>query len=191
MSKDTKKNVKIYKDPDNSAKTYNIYLGITFLVVVIGAFTAGATFVTIFGKSDFSRAIQDWGAFGSYFGGIVGSITSAAALFWLILSVRTQQVELRDTRIALSEAADAQRDRASHAEKAFKADCLKMRFQLLSKELDLLLEERTHVRNGYYQSKHKSEQEHFNAAVRWNDLEDSIKGKIAAMRVITEKLESD
>ena len=49
-----------------------------------------------------------WGQFGDYIGGILNPIVAFCALLWLMRSVSIQDIELSETRRALTESADAQ-----------------------------------------------------------------------------------
>lgn len=52
---------------------------------------------------------ETWGQFGDYVGGILNPLIAAGALFWLIQSVGIQRTELRESRKALYETAEAQK----------------------------------------------------------------------------------
>jgi hypothetical protein len=57
-----------------------------------------------------SEKPDTWGQFGDYIGGVLNPIVALCALAWLTRSVKLQERELSETRRALADSAQAQRD---------------------------------------------------------------------------------
>lgn len=57
-----------------------------------------------FSKNGWSSDPDAWGQFGDFLGGVLNPLVSLAALFALVISVRMQRTELKDTRAELIEA---------------------------------------------------------------------------------------
>jgi Putative phage abortive infection protein len=70
-----------------------------------------------FSKYGWSTNPDAWGQFGDFLGGVLNPLVSLAALFALVISVRMQRAELRDTRSELIEAKNIAADQAETAEK--------------------------------------------------------------------------
>lgn len=68
------------------------------------------------GDKKLPESAQSWGTFGDFIGGILNPIFALFAFYWLTYSVRLQIKELKDTRIELQKAADAQVETAQHQE---------------------------------------------------------------------------
>lgn len=69
-----------------------------------------AIYVWKFGGNSLSSGPGDWGVFGDFFGGILNPVVAYAAFTWLTRSVRLQKEELTETRRALADSADAQKE---------------------------------------------------------------------------------
>lgn len=57
---------------------------------------------------------EKWGPFGDYLGGTLNPILAALAFYWLTASIRLQIQELRETKIELRKAAEAQEKSERH-----------------------------------------------------------------------------
>jgi CHASE3 domain sensor protein len=68
------------------------------------------------GVNDSSLSVKsgDWGTFGDFVGGILNPVIAFFAFYWLTKSVHYQKKELSETRQALSEAKDAQKEQARY-----------------------------------------------------------------------------
>lgn len=74
------------------------------LIIVIGVY------VIKFYKMPISSSPQEWGPFGDYVGGILNPAVALAALWWLRRSFSIQKIELLETRKALRDQADSQKE---------------------------------------------------------------------------------
>lgn len=83
-----------------------------------------------FGWFFYNRGIQpplaaaSWGVMGDFFGGFLNPVVAYFAFFWLTKSVRLQKEELAETRQALSEAANAQREQVALANTSVRLNAL-------------------------------------------------------------------
>ncbi len=68
------------------------------------------------GINDSSLSVKsgDWGTFGDFVGGVLNPVIAFFAFYWLTKSVHYQKEELSETRQALSEAKDAQKEQARY-----------------------------------------------------------------------------
>ncbi|OAN16361.1 hypothetical protein A3K86_10835 [Photobacterium jeanii] len=82
-------------------------------LVVIAVFCA--TLIPFFTTFHYglSNDQSDWGAFGSYFGGVVGSTFAALSFLCLLYTIYLQREELNTAIQALSDSASAQQEQAS------------------------------------------------------------------------------
>ena len=74
------------------------------------------------GDKTLPASAQTWGTFGDFIGGILNPIFALFAFYWLTYSVRLQIKELKDTRIELQKAANAQVETAKHQENIAKLE---------------------------------------------------------------------
>lgn len=65
-----------------------------------------------------------WGEFGDFLGGLLNPLVGFAAFYWLTRSVQLQKRELEDTRRALEESSDAQKQQAEQSRIAIRLDAL-------------------------------------------------------------------
>ena len=85
------------------------------VIVAFGISSAGVAYwrwFSVVQDRSLSTSPSTWGAFGDFVGGILNPLVALSALFMLITSVRIQKKELAETRDALIQAAEAQRDQA-------------------------------------------------------------------------------
>lgn len=73
---------------------------IMFCILAVAVFSVGST-------GD-DKALEHWGQFGDFIGGVLNPCISFIALLWLISSVRIQKRELAETKDALEKSAKAQ-----------------------------------------------------------------------------------
>lgn len=64
-------------------------LAISALVLIVLIISM---FVYFFHSYDFSKNVSDWGAFGSYFGGVLGASVSTLALIGAVIALRQQHI---------------------------------------------------------------------------------------------------
>lgn len=69
-----------------------------------------------FSKYGWSTNPDAWGQFGDFLGGVLNPLVSLAALFALVISVRMQRAELKDTRAELIEARKVATEQAKTAD---------------------------------------------------------------------------
>lgn len=67
-------------------------------------------------NGDLNTDPDKWGPFGDFVGGILNPILAALAFYWLTASIRLQIQELRETKIELRKAAEAQEKSERHQE---------------------------------------------------------------------------
>jgi uncharacterized membrane protein len=89
---------------------YQIYAAIGLIVLVIVIVLSTYVFWFLKLETPLSVSPTHWGAFGDYVGGILNPIIAFTALCWLVISVRIQKEELNETRSALKDSADAQKE---------------------------------------------------------------------------------
>lgn len=70
--------------------------------------------IIFFTGTKLTEALQTWGTFGDFIGGILNPIFAFFAFYWLTYSVRLQINELKETRDELCKAATAQEESARH-----------------------------------------------------------------------------
>ncbi|WP_336931163.1 putative phage abortive infection protein [Acinetobacter tandoii] len=88
-----------------------------FLIIIL----VGVLYLYL-GDKKLPESAQSWGTFGDFIGGILNPIFALFAFYWLTYSVRLQIKELKDTRIELQKAADAQVETAQHQENIAKLE---------------------------------------------------------------------
>lgn len=107
----------------------------------VTASVAIAAYVLWFGlwhRMELSKDPEHWAQFGDYFTGVVTPVITFFALFWLILSVKTQRTELTETKQALVESAIAQ-------EKLVKASLKSAEISALSALIEFHANEIKHI----------------------------------------------
>lgn len=87
----------------------------SFWGVIIGAFALLLVVPTIFfanthsPESCISDSVSDWGSFGDYFGGVLNPLLSFLAFVFVLVNVRLQIIELRESREEARESNEALR----------------------------------------------------------------------------------
>lgn len=65
-----------------------------------------------------AKDAEKWGQFGDFIGGLLNPIVAFAAFYWLTQSVKIQKQELHETKMALQDAAKAQKETADAQKEA-------------------------------------------------------------------------
>ena len=65
-----------------------------------------------------AKDAEKWGQFGDFIGGLLNPIVAFAAFYWLTQSVKMQKQELHETKMALKDAAKAQKETAEAQKEA-------------------------------------------------------------------------
>lgn len=86
------------------------------IAIFIVMFVASAYILFWFNGIELNNALDSWGTFGDFIGGILNPIFACFAFYWLTYSVRLQIKELKDTRSELAKASAAQERSAEHQE---------------------------------------------------------------------------
>ena len=87
----------------------------------------------------------DWGTFGDFVGGLLNPAIAYMAFYWLTVSVLVQKTELSETKKALSESRDAQRDQARSTEKAMRIQSITTQLEAVNTQLRALYDYRSFV----------------------------------------------
>jgi putative phage abortive infection protein len=124
------------EDIDNRVKNSFI-----FAVSVIFA-VPFSYFVWFYIKNGYSISLDTatWGTFGDYMGGILSPLIAFLAFYWLTQSVLIQKTELRDTKNALEESSEAQKEQVITQEKKRFEDTFFSLLEQHNKVLDQLHE---------------------------------------------------
>jgi hypothetical protein len=85
------------------------------LYLIAAAITIYAVWFLYVLRSEIPESGAAWGTFGDYFGGLLNPVIAFTALYWLTRSVRLQKEELNETRSALEDSADAQKNQVAVA----------------------------------------------------------------------------
>ena len=92
------------KEPKNEGFDRQVsFIEITWTVLVGVFVLLIAAYAIKFSKNGWSTEPDAWGQFGDFLGGVLNPLVSLAALFALVISVRMQRTELKDTRAELIE----------------------------------------------------------------------------------------
>ncbi|WP_053842932.1 hypothetical protein [Paracidovorax avenae] len=82
-----------------------------------------------------------WGEFGDFLGGLLNPLVAFAAFYWLTRSVQLQKSELEESRRALEESSEAQKQQAEQGRVSVRLDALMSAHTLATNDL-LQLEDR-------------------------------------------------
>lgn len=96
-------------DLDKIDRDINFHRIMVFLILV-----TAIIFYMIFINLKVTESAQSWGPVGDFFGGILNPIFALFAFYWLTYSVRLQIKELKETRVELGKATQAQKESAAH-----------------------------------------------------------------------------
>lgn len=91
--------------------------------------------------SDFfpnDTATGKWGEFGDFVGGILNPLIAGGALFWLIRSVTIQRTELAESRRALNDSAESQRQQVDESKRIARINALSALVTTLESQITAL-----------------------------------------------------
>ncbi|MCS3528395.1 putative phage abortive infection protein [Acinetobacter johnsonii] len=80
-------------------------------------------------NGDLNTDPEKWGPFGDFIGGTLNPILAALAFYWLTASIRLQIQELRETKLELKKAAEAQEKSEKHQEEIARLEGLNLELQ--------------------------------------------------------------
>jgi Putative phage abortive infection protein len=114
-------NSKIMDSNSNEPKNEGFDRQVSFIEIVWFVLAAAFVFLILaywysFSKYGWSTNPDAWGQFGDFLGGVLNPLVSLAALFALVISVRMQRTELKDTRAELIEARKVASEQAKTAD---------------------------------------------------------------------------
>jgi hypothetical protein len=89
-------------------------------------------------KLPISTSQEHWGQFGDYVGGLLNPICAFMAFIWIVRSYSLQKTELAETRRALEESLDAQREQARLALLSARTQSLSIRLSAIGSTLSAL-----------------------------------------------------
>ena len=115
------------------------------IVIVASVVTVHIAWFFLVNGRMLSADSSDWGTFGDFIGGLLNPAIAYMAFYWLTVSVLIQKTELSETRIALTESRDAQRDQARSTEKAMRMQAITIQLEAVNTELRSLYEYRSFV----------------------------------------------
>ena len=98
-------------------------------------------------KQELSTDASLWGSFGDFVGGILNPLIAYSAFYWLTVSVLIQKRELADTKKALIESSEAQKEQVAFSRISAKVEVLKLQLNQINMELDVQLTYRTGLIN--------------------------------------------
>jgi hypothetical protein len=110
------------------------------LLLLVAAIAVYAVWFFVLQRLGLSDDPSDWGAFGDFVGGLLNPFFAFMAFYWLTVSVVIQKAELSETRDALIESRDAQRQLATSTEKAMQMQALNIQLQAVDTQLRALFD---------------------------------------------------
>lgn len=101
---------------------------------------------------DMSKDTSDWGTFGDFVGGILNPFIAFFAFYWLTKSIQIQKQELAETKEALKESSQAQKEQAELTLRTLKVQALNSQLAHINTTIltereyinQLLLQAKTH-----------------------------------------------
>lgn len=128
------------KDLEKIDQDINFHRIIIFLIIIAVVF-----FYLIMKNVEVTKAAQEWGPVGDFFGGILNPIFALFAFYWLTYSVRLQIKELKETREELKKAAAAQVESAKHQEEIarLEAENVETQINILNLNIETLAEQKS------------------------------------------------
>lgn len=88
-----------------------------------------------------SASAETWGQFGDFVGGILNPIIAYAAFYWLTESVRLQRTELVETRRAMQDSAESQKEQVKQAQISVRLTALTSMVNAITAELQIAQDE--------------------------------------------------
>ncbi len=124
---------------ENSIRRSRQFVVTIFIITIVGYLV----WFLIIQKQTLSTNTGDWGTFGDFIGGLLNPLIAYSAFYWLTVSVLVQKQELNETKNALIESSEAQKQQVIGALRDAKIQALNMKFQ----QLNIILESEISYRN--------------------------------------------
>jgi hypothetical protein len=81
---------------------------------------------------DLSKNTADWGTFGDFIGGVLNPFIAFFAFYWLTKSIQIQKEELSETKNALKDSSQAQKDQAELTFRTLKVQALNSQLEYVN-----------------------------------------------------------
>lgn len=127
--------------PDESINRAHFWIRLIASCVLLSYF---AWFWVIQG-SLVSGLTENWGQFGDFIGGILNPIIAYAAFYWLTESVRLQKTELIETRRAMQDSAESQKEQVRNAQISVRLNALTAMVNGITAEIQIAQEEQKFI----------------------------------------------
>jgi hypothetical protein len=129
----------LYHDSFKSGKTMNLddlqsKIDRTSKLVLAAIFLVPFSYLVWFvlDGQDISKDTSDWGTFGDFVGGILNPFIAFFAFYWLTKSIQIQKQELAETKEALKESSQAQREQAELTFRTLKVQALNSQLEYIN-----------------------------------------------------------
>jgi len=125
------------------------------VVLILAATIIGFYLLIFFPQAEFGNGVMgifsnntaDWGQFGDYVGGILNPIVAFAAFYLLSISIRIQQKELKETKIAIEESSIAQQEQVKLMWRTTQLTALSSLMDIRTTDIELAREKIKHLQD--------------------------------------------